>query len=136
MDINYLAVLVSALVSMIIGSIWFGPLFGKQFIHATGMDQWSPEKQALMKKTMGISYFLQFLASLVMFFVLSKFMSDSGQMTVHGGLVTALWLWIGFVVPLALGNAIWGGSKKVFWLTTSHMLITLLVIGAIIGAWN
>ena len=34
MYINYWAVLVSAIASMAIGSLWYGPLFGKQFMPA------------------------------------------------------------------------------------------------------
>ena len=55
-DINFWAVLVCAIVSMIVGSIWYGPLFGKLFMREMGMDKWTPEKQAAMKKSMGMSY--------------------------------------------------------------------------------
>jgi hypothetical protein len=50
MDIHYWAVLVSAIVSMIIGSIWYGPLFGKLFMREMGMDTWSKEKQDANKQ--------------------------------------------------------------------------------------
>lgn len=138
--INYWAVLASAVVSVIVGSIWYGPLFGKMFTREMGMDQWTPEKQAAMKKTMSMSYALQFIASLVMFYVLGHFISRNGDpLNFTGwqtGLHVALWIWIGFVVPLALGNAIWGGKYKLFWLNIGNMLITLLITGAIIGAWR
>ncbi len=62
--VNYLAVLISAVASMIIGSIWYGPLFGKMYMQIMGMDKLSPEEQTAMKKSMGVSYFLQFIASL------------------------------------------------------------------------
>jgi hypothetical protein len=48
--VNFWAVLASAVASMVIGSIWYGPLFGKMFMQAMGMDQWSPEKREAMKK--------------------------------------------------------------------------------------
>jgi hypothetical protein len=134
--INYWAVLVSAIVSVIIGSIWYGPLFGRMFIHEMGMDQWSPEKQMEMKKSMTKAYVLQFIASLVMFFVLAWYIVNSMHKGMFGGVANALGLWLGFVVPLALGNAIWGGKYKMFWLNIGNMLITLLVTGAIIGAWR
>jgi len=135
-NINYWAVLVSALVSMVIGSIWYGPLFGKMYTHAIGMDQWTPEKQEAEKKKMNMMYALQFVASLVMFYVLASFIGRLGQMTVSGGAVTALWVWVGFMVPQQLGSAIWGGSMKLFWLGIGNSLLTLLATGAIIGAWK
>ncbi len=134
-NVNWVAVIVSAIVSMVIGSLWFGPLFGKKFMHAMGMDTWTPEKQAEMKKSMTMSYVLQLVGSIVMFYVLAHFIGGLDQMSIKGGICIALWVWIGFVVPVQLGNAIWGGNRTVFWLTAGNMLITLLVAGAIIGAW-
>ena len=135
-SVNYLAVLASAGASMIIGSIWYGPLFGKKFIAAMGMDKWSPEQQAAEKKKMGMTYFLQFVASLVMFYVLAWLMGGLGQMSINGGLMTAFWVWLGFVVPLKLGDAIWGGKMSLFWIGIFNMLVTLLAAGAIIGVWQ
>ena len=134
MNINYWAVLTSAIVSMVIGSIWYGPLFGKMFMREMGMEQWSPEKQAVMKKQMAIKYLGQFVASLVMFFVLDWYIVTSIHMGVMGGLANAFGLWLGFVVPLAFGNALWGGKMSLFWLSIGNMFLTLLAAGAIMGA--
>jgi hypothetical protein len=136
MEINYWAVLVAAVASMVIGSVWYGPLFGKKFIAAMGMDKWTPEQQAAEKKKMGMLYFMQFVASLIMFYVLARFIFDLGQMSVSGSLMVALWVWIGFIVPTKLGDAIWGGNKTLFWITSFGSLVTLLATGAIIGAWK
>ncbi len=134
-EINIWAVVVSAIASMAIGSIWYGPLFGKIFMKAMGMDQWSPEKQSAMKKQMPITYLLQFLASLLMFFVLARFVFYMSDFTVKGSLVVAFWTWLGFVVPIKLGDALWGGKMTMFWLGIGNMLLTLLAGAAIIGAW-
>ncbi len=136
MQINIWAVLVSAVVSMVIGSIWYGPLFGKMFMEAMGMNTWTPERQAEEKKKMGLLYFGQFVASLVMFYVLAWFMGSLGEITVNGGLKIAALAWVGFVVPVQLGSAIWGGKKVLFLLGAGNMLVTLLVVGAILGAWR
>jgi hypothetical protein len=134
--VNIWAVIVSAIASMVIGSVWYGPLFGKMFMKEMGMDQWSAEKQAAMKKDMMLTYLWQFIASLVMFYVLGRLMFEVNHLSVVGGLKTSFLAWLGFVVPLALGNALWGGKMKLFWLSIGNMLITLLVAGMIIGAWH
>lgn len=134
--INYWAVLVAAIASMVIGSIWHGPLFGKMFMQAMGMDTWSPEQREKMKKSMVFSYIGQFVASCVMFFVLAWYIVTSVHTGVYGGIANALGLWIGFVVPLAFGNAIWGGKMKLFWINIGGMFFTLLAAGSIIGAWR
>ncbi len=136
MTINLWAVLASAVASMIVGSIWYGPLFGKLFMKEKGMDQWSKEKQAEMKKNMGLSYLAQFIASLVMFYVLAGVVVGFGKTSLLGGMLTGFILWIGFVVPLALGEAIWGGKKTLFLLSIGNMFVTLLVAGGILGLWQ
>ncbi len=136
MEINYVAVLVAAVVSMVIGSIWYGPLCGKKFMTEMGMDKMSPEQIAEAKKGMWMSYVLQFVGSLVMFYVLARFMGIAGAMTVNAGLMVAFWVWIGFVVPVQLSQAVWGGKMTLFWISAGNMLVTLLASGAIIGAWK
>lgn len=134
-NVNLLAVLAAAVASMVIGSIWYGPLFGKMFMQALGMDQWNPEKKEAEKKKMGITYAVQFITSLVMFYVLAIFMFRLEQISVSGGLMVAFWVWLGFIVPVKLGDAIWGGKMTLFWLGAGNMLVTLLAAGAIIGAF-
>ncbi len=136
MDISYGAVLVSAVASMVIGSVWYGPLFGKQYMVALGMDQWTPEKKEAMKKSMMLAYAGQFGASLLMFFVLAWYTGLSDHPGVLGGINNAFWVWIGFVVPLKLGDALWGGKMVLFWLGIGNMFLTLLAAGAIIGVWR
>lgn len=134
--VNFWAVLVSAIASMIIGSIWYGPLFGKMFMDAMGMKEWTSRERLKMKDRMIISYIGQFLASLVMFYMLAGLIVGFDHLSVIGGIETALLVWIGFVVPLKIGDAIWGGKMTLFWLGIGDMLIILVVSGIIIGAWR
>src|SRR5258708_3022652 len=136
MHVNIWAVLAAAISSMVVGSIWFGPLFGKLFIHEMGMDAWSPEKQAEMKKGMTMMYVWQFIASLVMFYVLAMFIVWPGKAGVSRGVESGLGVWVGFGVPLKLGEALWGGKMTLFWLGIGNTAVTLLVGGAILGLWK
>ncbi len=136
MEINYLAVLAAAVASIIIGSVWYGGIFRKKFASIMGFDKLSPEQQSTMKKNMGMTYFTQFLASLIMFYVLARFLNDGAVTNSGEGVIVSLWVWIGFVVPVKLGDAIWGGKMTLFWLGAGNMLITLIASGAIIGAWQ
>lgn len=134
--VNYWAVFVSGIASMIIGSIWYGPLFGKLFMREMGMDTMSKEKKQEMKKGMWMNYLGQFIASLVMLYVLAGLIVGFDKASVGGGMQTALLVWVGFVVPIKLGDALWGGNKAMFWLAIGNMLLTFLAGGAIIGAWK
>lgn len=134
MDINYWAVFLSAIASMIVGSIWYGPLFGKTFIKAQGLDKKSKAEQEAMMKGMVLSYVWQFLASLVMFYVLAFLMSVLGGTGIAAGMELALLVWLGFIVTLKFGDALWGGKSVLFWLSIGNLLITFLIAGALIGA--
>jgi len=136
MSVNIWAVLASAVASMVVGSIWYGPLFGKRYMAAMGMEAWSPEKKAAMKKKMGMMYALQFAASLVMFYTLAGIIVGFGHTTLGGGLTSAFFVWLGFVVPLKLGDTLWGGKMTLFWLSIFGNLLSMLVTGAIIGVWR
>jgi hypothetical protein len=137
--INHLAVLVGALSTLVVGTIWYGPLFGKQWIALMG---WTPEQMAAAKqKGMGKTYLLQFLGSLLMVYTFAHvhvfaaaYTKTSGAMS---GLTCAFWLWLGFIVPVALGSVLWDGKPwKLFWLNVGHYLASLAVIGVILSLWK
>jgi hypothetical protein len=88
-----------------------------------------------MQKGMWKNYVGQFMASLVMFYVLAWYAVTSIHMGAVGGMENAFGLWLGFVVPLQLSDLLWGGNKTLFWLNIGCMLLTLLAAGAVIGAW-
>lgn len=136
-DVHFWAILLAAIASMVIGSLWYGPLFGKLFMREMGMDQWSKEKREAEMKKMPQTYFAQFIASLVTFYVLALLIDGLfGGLSAANGVKAALIAWIGFVVPVKLGDALWGGKMSLFWLGIGNMLVTFLAAGAIIGAWN
>jgi hypothetical protein len=135
-EINIWSVLVSAVAAMVIGSIWYGPLFGKKFMEASGMNKWTPEQQAAMKKKMMVSYAAQFAASFVMFYTVAGIIIGFSDNTALGGMVAAFLVWLGIIVPVKIGDLVWGGSKTMFWLVVGNMLFTLLAVGAIVGAWT
>jgi Protein of unknown function (DUF1761) len=135
-SVNIWAVLASTVVSMIIGSLWYGPLFGKKYMLAKDMDTWSKEKQNKMKKAMPVTFIAQFIANVIMFYVFAVIVSGLNQNSLVGGIKVGLLIWAGLIVPLKLGDELWGGKMILFWLGAGSMLITMLAAGAIIGGWR
>ncbi len=138
-EVNIWAVVVAAIASMVVGSIWYGPLFGKMFSELMGFNKLSPEQQAEMKKGMTKLYVVQFISSLVMFYVLACFISriDLGDISaVKGAVFTGLLAWLGFILTTQLGNALWGGKMKLFWLGAGNSLVTVVVGALILGLWK
>jgi hypothetical protein len=135
--INYLAVLVAAVASHVLGALWYGPLFGKKWVALMG---WPAEKVEEMKKqSMMQSYILMFVGLLVMGYVLAHslvFASDYTATTgVAAGLMAGFWSWLGFVAPVQMGSVLWDGkSWSLYFLNTSYYLVSLLLMGVILAS--
>jgi len=136
--INYLAIVVAAIASMIIGFIWYGPLFGKTWMQLSGITQ---EKiDAAKAKGMTKTYIIAFVGSLVMSNVLAHslvfaaaFYKVSGM---PAGLMSGFWNWLGFVATVTLGAVLWEGKPWKLWvLTNGYYLVSLLVMGVILALW-
>ena len=137
--VNYLAVLASGVASMILGYLWYGPLFGKMWIALSGM---SPDKiEAAKAKGMTTSYALMFVGSLVMAYILSHALvfaaSFLGTEGVNAGLMTGFWNWLGFIAPVTLGSVLWEGKSWKLWLlNNAYYLVLLLIMGVILAVWR
>lgn len=135
--INYWAVLVAAISSLVTGGIWYGPIFGKKWMSYMG---WRPEEMERRKKSATVGYIVMFLGSLVMAFVLahalvfaSTYMKVSGA---SAGLMAGSWNWLGFVAPVTIGAVFWEGKPwGLFFLNAAYQLINLLVMGVILAVW-
>lgn len=139
--INYLAVLVCGVASMVLGFLWYGPMFGKMYISMMGFDKMDPAKQEAMKKGMTKSYVLSFIGALVMALVLAhalvfaeSYMNASGALA---GLQVGLWNWLGFIAPVTMGNVLWGNQTWKLWLLgNGYNLVQLLMFGVILALWK
>ena len=135
-EVNYLAVLLAGIVSMVIGFLWYSPLlFAKPWMKLMG---YTAESMKKMQKQMGPMYGVSFVLSLVMAFVLSHVttMSEAYFHYPHlmSALTSAFWMWLGFVVPVQATDVIFGGkSWKLFGINTGYQLASLLGMGVVIG---
>jgi len=136
--INYLAVLVAAVVNMVVGSLWYGAFFQKPWMRLSGITQADIEKSKA--RGMATSYILAFVGSLLMAYILSHFIVFAGDYFNDGsamrGVSTGFWSWLGFVAPVTLGIVLWEGkSWKLWMINTSYYLVSLMIMGGILSAW-
>lgn len=140
-EINYFAIFVSGVAFMIIGSIWYGPLFGKLWMQGMGWNPDDPEFIAKMKKSAGPAYIQMFIGALLSSYVLAHILvaiskADPQMTGAAAGLWTAFFLWLGFVLPVKYGEKIWNGKAfKYVAIDLSYQLVALLVAGVIIASW-
>ena len=136
-NINYLAVVAAAIGSMILGAIWYGPLFGKVWMKLMGWGNMSPEQIAEMKKKSGKGYFWMFIGNLVMGYVTAWVIGATGAATLSAGLMTGFWLWLGYIATVSLGGVLWEGKPVKLWkLNNAFNLLNLLMYGAIFALWQ
>ena len=139
---NYWAVLVCGVLSMVIGAVWYGPLFGKKWMEIVGATNQDLETRKKMQKEAGPLYFIQFLLTLFQVFVLvsvaglvNKAEPDFGYM------FTTLSLCLAFVIPTIAGSAMWNNdSSKIKWarflIQSGYQLLCFVIFGFVLGMWR
>jgi hypothetical protein len=137
--VNYLAVLAATVLSMIIGSLWFGPLFGKTWMKL--MDFKKSDMNGISNTQMAKLYGIQLVGSLFMAFVLSHALIFAstylGESGISAGLQTGFWNWLGFVAPVTVGSVLWEGkSWKLWFFNNSYYLVTLCSMGILLSLWK
>lgn len=131
-DINYLAVLVCAIIAMPIGAVWYGPFFGKAWMKEVGKTEEELKKDFNPGKTYGLAVVGHFFIALVVAYVLQLF----GAGSVVDGVRIALTAWFGFVAaPMFINGLFHGTSNKLFSINSGYHLINLLVFAIILVLW-
>jgi len=137
-DINYWAVLVAAVVNMVVGFMWFGPLFGKTWIKLAGLNYEHLAEGA--KSGMGKKYFIAFVGSFLIALMLDHAIIFSGAYLgiagVLSGVNAGFWNWLGFFVPVTASAYLWEGKPFKLWLlNATYYLVVLVIMGAILASW-
>ena len=94
------------------------------------------EKRKEMQKKAGPLYAVQFLLTLVQLFILAHLTGT----TAKSGIISALIVWVGFVLPTVAGSCMWNNdSKKVAWsrflIQAGYQMVVFALFGAILGVW-
>ena len=130
--INWLAVLVAALSTFLLGGLWYSPvLFGKAWMKENGFTD-----DDMKKGNMGMIFGLSFMWSLVMAANLAMFLNDSKTGTAWGA--TAGFLagfgWVAmsiFIIGLFERR-----SLRYLLINAGYMTVSFVVMGLILGAWR
>ncbi len=138
MDINYWAVLAGAVASMVIGSVWYGPLFGRKWMEINELNPDDVAKREAMQKEAMPLYGVQFVLSLLQLYILAHFIQGWTEVS---GVENAVWIWLGFVMPTVAGFAMWNAKpNKVKWamflISSGYQLVNFVVFGWILGTWG
>jgi len=135
--INFLAVFVAAIASMVLGFLWYSPmLFARPWTRLMGIDPDDKVKLAEMQKGAGKLYGISFVASLVSAIVLAKIIAISTVITIPYGMKVGFAVWLGFVATVQLTGALFAKQPtKLFLINTGYQLVCYLAMGAILARW-
>lgn len=115
MELNYLAILVAALLQFVFGAIWYTPVFGKAWGRIHGFDKHTPEVQKEMMKSMGPLLGMQFVVTIVTTVVLAVLLA--GTISDWSDYAFAGLIWLGFIVPTQISAVLFGGTEPC-WVVT------------------
>lgn len=134
--INYLAVLVSAIIYWVLGALWYSPLlFANRFIalmRLTAEDLARIEQQGAAKEIA-----IAFGSSLLTAFVLAHFVRYARATNLADGLKTGLWVCIGFVFTSNLATVIFENRPfGLYLINNGYHLVGFLLMGALLAVWR
>lgn len=130
MDINILAVVLSALSAFFLGFIWYTIVFAKPWQKEIGMGGKSGDVQT---PNLGRLLIGSLILEIIMAFVLANFIGQDADFST--GLIKGFTVGLGFV-GLAFGvNYLFEGKSVKHWLINAgYNTVVFAVMGAIIGA--
>ncbi len=134
---NLVAMLIAGLIPMVVGSIWYGPLFGEMWMNLVGRTE--EEFRASIRPIK--MYVVTFIMSLILAFVLAHILeafTDAYALTgLFAGVQVAFWMWLGFVLTIGYQAVAFEDKKlRLFGLNMAYNLVSLVAMGALLGVWR
>ncbi len=133
--LNWLAILMAAIVSMVIWYFWYSPsLFGKAWMKSIGMKKDSMPRKTNTKTIMGYVY--MFVGTVISVLVISILIHAFGITTFSSAAELALLFWVGSVAIVKLGDVLWEGKKFNYYvINIMYYLVSWIVASWILVTW-
>jgi hypothetical protein len=125
-DVNWLAVVIAAVANLVIGFIWYMPqVMGRRWEAAAGRT---------MAQLAGPMWVVVIVTSLVAAYVVALVAASAGD--VVNGAVWGFVLWL-LVAAVMAGSILFEGRNWMYWgLNAGYWLLSLLVMGGIVGYFS
>ena len=138
LTVNYWAIASGAILAMIIGAIWYGPLFGNKWMEIVGISSTDEAARKKMQKSAGPLYAVQFVLTIFQVLVLAHLVADTKN---AGVLERTLWIWAAFVIPTLAGAVMWTNeTRRLTWsrflIQGGYQLVIFIVFGLLLQFWK
>ena len=134
-QINWLAVIVAAVATFLLGGAWYSALFQKPWIKAQNLSE---EQMAKMKADMNPAKFFggMVVAYLVLAVVVAILVTSFDIRSAASGALLGLLIWVAVAAVQMTGHLASNKSIAAFLIDTLFQLIYLVGMGAILAAWR
>ncbi len=132
LSVNYLAVIVAAVVALVIGFAFYSPqTMGKRWIAYLGTTQAELGSPGAMGMATGI------VASLVNAWVLTVLALNLGGTTIGDGVKLGILCWLGFMATITAAQISFEKKPWGLWvLNNAHNVIVQILMAAIVTVWR
>ena len=135
-ELNWLAVIVGAVIYFILGALWYAPPFlGRRWQRSIG---WDPEKTPPQANAM--TYVAPLLAYLVMAVAVGLLAAATGTDTLGEGIVLGLVLGIGLSLMHTFVDATFDPNKPEPWtwfaINGTYHAIGLIIVAVVVALWQ
>ncbi|MCS3843395.1 DUF1761 domain-containing protein [Microbacterium sp. AK031] len=134
-EINYWAVLLAMISSMIVGSVWYAPkVLGTRWAKLANVDMSGSAKSAVWP----------IVTTVIVSFVTAWVLAGASAIAWHfyegsffvAAVVTAILLWAGFTAARFITHdAFEGRPTALTTMNIAHELVTLVIMAVLIGVW-
>ena len=133
-SINYIAVVLAMLSSIVVGFVWYTPrVFGKTWMRLTGVQPGTGQSPV---RPIIITIVVSFLTAWVLAGAVDISFHFYGGSFLLNSIFTALILWVGFTAARFITHDVFDRRPwQLTVLNVSHELVTLLIMAVIIGVW-
>lgn len=132
-EVNWLAVVLAALSTMVVGSIWYTPkVFGETWMRLVKLDRKKARSNAM--RPIVITLVVSFVSAYVLAHVAYLSNAFFGNSFLQDSLSTAFWLWLGMTAArMITHDAFEGRPGQLTALNVAHEFVTFMVMGLVIG---
>lgn len=135
-QVNYVAIIAAAIISMILGFLWYSPiLFAKPWMSLMGYTgERMKEAQKGMLKLYGVSFIVTCISAYILYHVMVMSTNYFGYGAMQTAITSAISMWLGFIMPVQLTDVLFGSKKlQLFLINTGYQLASLLAMGITIA---
>jgi hypothetical protein len=133
--VNWLSILIAAVAAWLFGGVYYTAL-SKPWLKAQGktLEQCQAEQAGKSGAAKAAPFILVFVGEIIIAWALYGILVHMSAFTLRGGVISAMLIWFGFVVPTMTANNAFGGRRLMLTVIDGiAWLGAFVIIGAIVG---